>query len=183
MSEAQATRTLPQKLQVSGSGAAVITPLGPMTRLSLRADVDAAKALSTALGLDLPSTPLTSAEKNGRAAFWLGPDEGLLIDGNGADMMALRAGVKALHSAVDISHRNTAFEVKGEFAAAAINAGCPLDLSDASFPVGKCARTVLGKIEIVLWRKAADTFHVECWRSFSTYALGMLNEGASDAAV
>ena len=180
MLEAQATRTLPQKLTVSGSGSASILPLGPMTRLSLRADADAAKALSKALSLDLPMQPLTSAEKDGRAALWLGPDEWLLIDANGADMMPLVAGVKKLHSATDVSHRNTAFEVRGPQAAAAINAGCPLDLREGSFPVGKCARTVLGKIEVIVWRKSADTFHVECWRSFSTYALGMLNEGASD---
>jgi sarcosine oxidase subunit gamma len=181
MLEAQATRTLPQKLSSTGNGAALITALGPMTRMSLRADAEAAKALSKALGLDLPAQPLTATEKDGRAALWLGPDEWLLIDANGADMMALAAGVKKLHSAVDVSHRNTGFEVKGPMAATAINAGCPLDLRDTSFPVGKCARTVLGRIEIVLWRRSADTFHVECWRSFSAYALGMLNEGASDA--
>ena len=181
MLEAQATRTLPQKLMASGSGAAAVTPLGPMTRLSLRADADAVAALSKALGVTLPTTPLTASEKNGRVALWLGPDEWLLIDSTGADMMTLCAGVKKLHSAVDVSHRNTAFEVKGPLAAAAINAACPLDLRDSAFPVGKCARTVLGRIEIVLWRKAEDTYHVECWRSFSTYALGMLNEGASDA--
>lgn len=180
MLEAQATRTLPQKLTISGSGAASVLPLGPMTRLSLRADADAAKALSKALGLDLPMQPLTSSARDGRVAFWLGPDEWLLIDTNGADMMGLLAGVKTLHSATDVSHRNTAFEVKGPQAAAAINAGCPLDLRESAFPVGKCARTVLGKIEVIVWKKSADTFHVECWRSFSAYALGMLNEGASD---
>lgn len=181
MVEAQATRTLPQKLMGSGSGAAAVTPLAPMSRLSLRADADAVAALSKALGVTLPTAPLTAAEKDGRAALWLGPDEWLLIDANGSDMMALLSGVKKLHSAVDVSHRNTAFEVKGPQAAAAINAGCPLDLRDTAFPVGKCARTVLGKIEVIVWKKSADTFHVECWRSFSTYALGMLNEGASDA--
>lgn len=183
MLEAQATRTLTQKLTVSGSGAASVTPLGPMTRLSLRADADTAKALSKALDIDLPMAPLTSAEKNGRVAIWLGPDEWLLLDANGTDMMPLCASVKKPHSATDVSHRNTAFEVKGPQAAAAINAGCPLDLRDAAFPVGKCARTVLGKIEVIVWKKSADTFHVECWRSFSAYALGMLNEGASDATV
>ncbi|MCD2174025.1 sarcosine oxidase subunit gamma [Rhizobium sp. C4] len=182
MLEAQATRTLPQKLSASGSGTASVTPLQPMTRLSLRADADAVATLSKALGVTLPTAPLTSAEKDGRAALWLGPDEWLLIDASGADMMALLAGVNVLHSATDVSHRNTGFEVKGPMAAAAINAACPLDLRDTAFPVGKCARTVLGKIEVIVWKKSADTFHVECWRSFSTYALGMLNEGASDAA-
>ena len=90
--------------------------------------------------------------------------------------------MKALHSAVGISHRNIAIAVTGPAAAAAINAGCPQDLSLTAFPVGACSRTILGKIEIVLLRTAEDSFRVECWRSFSDYAWTFLTEAAKDAA-
>ena len=179
----EAERTPAFKPVISGSPVATLTPAANATRISLRADDKSAKALSKALGVRLPTAPLQSDAKDGRIALWLGPDEWLVIDETGADLMALAASVKDLHSAVDVSHRNTALIVKGPSAADAINTACPLDLSLAAFPVGKCARTVLGKIEIVLWRKAADEFRVECWRSFAPFALGMLNEGASDAAV
>jgi sarcosine oxidase, subunit gamma len=86
-----------------------------------------------------------------------------------------------LHSATDISHRNTAVIVKGRGAEVAINGGCPQDLSLAVFPVGACSRTVLGKAEVVLLRTAEDTFRVECWRSFAPYVSGLLNEAAEDA--
>ena len=72
--------------------------------------------------------------------------------------------------------------VTGPGAAATINAGCPQDLSLEAFPVGACSRTILGKIEIVLYRSAEDTFRVECWRSFSDYAFTFLTEAAKDAA-
>jgi sarcosine oxidase, subunit gamma len=183
MAEAQAIRTSVLKPVSGGSGAATLTPAAPASRISLRAGGDALKALSKALGLTLPEVPQASASKDGRTALWLGPDEWLVIDEDGADLMALCAGVKQLHSAVDISHRNTAIIVKGSMAAEAINAGCPMNLSGAAFPVGNCARTVLGKAEIVLHRTAEDEFRVECWRSFATFVLGLLSEGARDVAV
>ena len=86
-----------------------------------------------------------------------------------------------LHSAVDVSHRNTAILVEGPGAAAAINAGCPLDLSPRAFPVGACTRTIFGKVEIVLLRTGEESFRVEVWRSFSDYAFALLAEGARDA--
>ena len=90
----------------------------------------------------------------GRAhALWLGPDEWLVIDETG-DPLADCAGVKALHSAVGISHRNVAISVTGRPRPATISAGCPQDLSLDAFPVGACSRTILGKVEIVLLRTA-----------------------------
>ena len=166
-----------------GSAAARVTPGAPATRLSLRAGADALDALSAAFGLGLPTRPKTSSSANGRHALWLGPDEWLLIDETGADLMAIASGVSALHSATDVSHRNTAILVSGPAAARAIASGCPLDLGDAVFPVGAAARTVLGKIEVVLFRTGVEDYRVECWRSFSPYAFGLLCEGAEDAAL
>ncbi|MER9453056.1 sarcosine oxidase subunit gamma [Mesorhizobium sp. M0478] len=156
--------------------------LPPAERMSLRAPEASVAALSKALGLTLPKQPKTSAAKAGRTALWLGPDEWLVIDEAGKDPLADCAGVAALHSAVGISHRNVAFAVTGPAAAAAINAGCPQDLSLEAFPVGAASRTILGKCEILLLRTAADAFRVECWRSFSDYVFTFLSEAASDAA-
>jgi len=157
--------------------------LPPANRISLRAPAASVAALSKALGLTLPQKPKTSASKAGRTALWLGPDEWLLIDEAGKDPLADCADVSALHSAVGISHRNIAISVVGPAAAAAINAGCPQDLSLDAFPVGAASRTILGKAEIVLLRTAPDAFRVECWRSFSDYVFTFLSEGSRDAAV
>jgi sarcosine oxidase subunit gamma len=141
--------------------------LPPAERISLSAPPTSVAALSKALGVALPQTPKTAVTKDRRSALWLGPDEWLVIDEAGKDPLADCAGVKALHSAVGISHRNIAIAVSGPAAATTVNAGCPQDLSLTAFPVGACSRTVLGKIEIVLVRTAEDGFRVECWRSFS----------------
>ena len=181
MAEAIRTKPLPEK--TLGSGIASVTAAPEASRISLRAGPEAIEVLSTALDLGLPTRPKASESKNGRMAFWLGPDEWLVIDQNGADLIALCASVSAPHSSVDISHRNTAIIVSGPGAQDAVNGACPLDLSLKAFPVGACTRTLLAKIEIVLYRSSEDTFRVECWRSFAPYAFGMLNEGAIDVSI
>lgn len=179
----QALRKAPLGRSHGGSAGARVTPAAPATRLSLRAGADALGALSSAFGLTLPTRPKTSASANGRHALWLGPDEWLLIDETGADLMAAAASAGVLHSATDVSHRNTAVLVSGPDAAGAIASACPLDLGNAVFPVGAAARTVLGKIEVVLLRSGEEDYRVECWRSFAPYAFGILAEGAEDAVL
>ncbi len=159
-----------------------VAVLPPAHRISLRAPTQSVAALSKALGLTLPQKPKGSAAKGTRTALWLGPDEWLVIDDGAKDPLDACASVDALHSAVEISHRNVAFSVTGAGAENTISAGCPQDLSLAVFPVGACSRTVLGKAEIVLLRTAEDAFRVECWRSFSDYVYGFLTEAARDAA-
>lgn len=177
-----AIRSLPLSGRHGGSAAVRLTPAAPASRVSLRAPEGSLAALSSALGLTLPATPKTSARSDGRSALWLGPDEWLVIDETGADLMAALAGCGALHAATDVSHRNTAVIVSGPGAEATLSGGCPQDLSLEVFPVGACSRTVFGKVEIVLLRTEDDTFRVECWRSFSDYAFSLLAEAAQDAA-
>ncbi|MBB4063039.1 sarcosine oxidase subunit gamma [Gellertiella hungarica] len=166
-----------------GSAVARLTPAAPASRISLRAPAASVEALSGALAVALPVKPKTSASANGRHALWIGPDEWLIIDESGADLVAEAGKSGALHSAADVSHRNTAVIVSGPKADVAINAGCPQDLSLAIFPVGACSRTLVGKAEVVLYRTAADTFRVEVWRSFAAYVFGLIAEGAEDAAL
>lgn len=167
--------------EASGQGVRVAV-LPPAERISLRAPAASVAALSKALGVKLPTKPKTSATAAGRTALWLGPDEWLVIDEGGGDMIADCAAVSQLHSAVGISHRNVAISVAGPNCEGTISSGCPQDLSLGSFPVGACSRTILGKSEIVVLRTAEDAFRVECWRSFSDYVFAFLADAAKDAA-
>lgn len=177
---AHATRMEPLAGRAGGAAGITLTPAAPARRVSLRVDPADAKALSKALGLELPMLPKTSVRNDkGRLAAWIGPDEWLLIDEN-ADPLADLSKAKVLHSAADISHRNTAIVLTGKGARATLEAGCPQNLSDAVFPVGAATRTVMGKIEVVILRTGEQEFRVECWRSFSDYAFSMLSEAAKD---
>jgi sarcosine oxidase subunit gamma len=86
------------------------------------------------------------------------------------------------HSLVDISHRQAALELSGTHAAWLLNAGCPLDLSTAAFPVDTVTRTVFIKAEIVLWRTGTESFRLEFGRSFRGYVAGMLAEVTRELA-
>lgn len=154
------------------------------TRFSFRGSRAAHAAAGSVFGLALPTTVCRAAMQTGRAALWLGPDEQLLM-APADDLVGLKSAFAAAlrdiaHSLVDVSHRQGALELRGPDAAWLLAAGCPLDLDTASFPVGMCTRTVFAKADIVLWRTAAETFHVEVWRSFTAYLVGVLQEVARE---
>jgi sarcosine oxidase subunit gamma len=117
--------------------------------------------------------------------LWLGPDEWLLL-ADGADAATVGEVLESVldgtaHSLVDVSHRQIGLTASGPAAARVLNAGCPLDLDLKAFPVGMATRTVLDKVEIVLWRRAETTFHIEIWRSFAPYLVGSLAVAARGA--
>ena len=167
--------------RAAGSANVSVTPAPDASRVSLRARPDAVVALSKALAIDLPMKPKTSTVKGTRTAFWLGPDEWLVLDVSGKDLVAECAKSKILHSAVDVSQRNTAVIVSGANAEGTLSAGCPQNLSDKAFPVGAVSRTLLGKVEVIIHRTGAETFRVECWRSFADYVFTYLSDAARDS--
>ncbi len=176
----QLQRAHPLSGRLVSNAGVTVEPAPEAPRMILRAGKSALPALSKALGVKLPTKPKKSANGNGRIAIWLGPDEWLVIDLQSGDPAADCAAVKVLHSAVDVSHRNTAIIVSGTHSAAVINGGCPLDLSLDAFPAGAATRTVFGKAEIILLRETEDRFRIECWRSFSDYVFGFLEAAAVD---
>jgi sarcosine oxidase subunit gamma len=139
-------------------------------------------ACGMAFGVEPPSRLGPAGGSEGRAALWLGPDEWLLI-ADGADIGGVLESVLegTAHSLVDVSHRQIALIASGPAAARVLNAGCPLDLDLKAFPVGMATRTLFDKVEIVLWRRAEATFHVEIWRSFAPFLAGSLAEAARGA--
>ncbi len=169
-------------IQVEGSVTVAPTPYA--TRFSFRGDAKAASACSKGFGVLLPNDLLKAESDQGRTAISLGPDEWLLIAPDG-EVESLEAAIaKALgdqhQSLVDISHRNTAFTVSGLKAETLLASGCLLDLHISAFPVGMATRTIYSKADIILWRTAPDTFHVELWRSFVPFVWGLLEEAAHE---
>lgn len=177
MVEAQRTHPLQDRLY-AGNGVAV-TPVKFHDRVSLRADKEAIAGLGKAIGVALPKDIRTANTKDEVSALWIGPDEWFVIGPQGTGLEEKLNKVKSgLFSVVPIGHRNTGMFVSGKNAVAVLNAGCPQDLSLDAFPISACTRTIMGKAEIILWRKDEHRFHVECWRSFSNYVWKHLTEAA-----
>ncbi len=179
---ANAERIHPLDARVFGGNGVVLNPVEARERISLRADDKAIAGLGKAIGLTLPKKPGKTISKGEVSALWIGPDEWLIIAAEGSDVETKLNKVKTgLYSVVAVNHRNTAIVVSGINAVNALNGGCPRDLSLEAFPVGDCSRTIIGKAEVVLWRLAEDSFHVECWRSFSDYVWKYLSDSAKSA--
>lgn len=156
----------------------LLRQLPPASRLVLRGGPQVLVVAADTLGLQHNETPCRAVRNDARAALWLGPDERLLIGPAEAareiEGLLQRALAGMAHSLVEISHGQTAFEVRGARAAAALNIGCPLDLDPESFPVDMCTRTVFAKAQVVLWRTDIETFRVETARSFAPYVTKIL---------
>lgn len=184
MAEAQRTAAFAGLDAIGRKGRFSLEPLPDLCRFAFRGSEAAADDLSLAYGAELSREPLRANETtDGRAALWLGPDEWLLIAPEAdraaiVDIVARTVTMPA--SLVDISHRNTGVLLRGSRVEAVLNAGCPLDLDISAFARGMSTRTLMGKVEIVLWRKAADTFHLECGRSFAPYVHGFIAEAARE---
>jgi sarcosine oxidase subunit gamma len=161
-----------------------LTDLPPYTRLILRGRAAAIEAATAPLGFPLPQLSCRAATLGERSALWLGPDEWLiLVPLSDPVAKALEQAMQDCpHAVVDVSHRQCAIELTGATAADVLSAGCPLDLDAGVFPVGMCTRTILGRSEIVLWRTADETFHLEVARSFAPYVRAFLRETARDYA-
>lgn len=160
-------------------------PLPASARFSLRFRTKDAAAVNAAAALGIDTPINTCVVSSARTLARLGPDEWLLLcpEAQGAvlqqDIDMALAG--RAYSLVDIGHRNVAISVEGEHARSILNAGCPLDLRDRSFPPGSATRTLLGKAEIVLLRPGIDQiYRVECWRSFAPYVHAFLREAARE---
>lgn len=157
--------------------AVFVSEAGPATRFLFRGNP---VLIGSTFGIELPTVPMRAQADGARAALWLGPDEWLLL-GPEADGPSLGVALSdALRgqpvSLVDVGHRQIGLVVTGPRADLLLNAGCPLNLDPAAFPVGMCTRTILAKAEIVLWRTADDTFRLEVARSFAPYVVAFLAE-------
>jgi sarcosine oxidase subunit gamma len=151
-----------------------------MARFILRGDAEVVRLAGAAIGMEIPGTALLASEAARRAALWLGPDEWLLLAPADEEQTVAQALAESLaavpHALVNVGHREISAEISGPRAADVLNAGCPLDLDLAAFPVGMCTRTVLAKAQIVLWRTGPETFQLHVWRSFFPYVRDFLIE-------
>jgi sarcosine oxidase, subunit gamma len=150
------------------------------SRLILQCDAQARIAASTTWGVPFAEEPCRAHFAGERATLWLGPEEHLMWQASRAVALPIEELERALspypHSLVDVSHRQGALEIVGRYAPTILAGACPLDLDLRKFPVNMCTRTVLAKVEVVLWRTAPETFHMEVGTSLLRYTQDLLAE-------
>lgn len=172
---------LAQAFALSGEWGSIATAPA-QARWVLQAGPDMIPDIEKAWASALPGQMLRADEASDRAALRIGPDEWLLIADDAASVRNLQSACAGKPcSLVDISHRNIGIDLSGPAAARILNAGNPLDLSDAAFPPGMATRTLYGKAEIILWRRADGSgWRIEVWRSFADYVRMYLTQAVAD---
>ncbi len=162
---------------------ATLSDGGHFSRVVLRGYDLAAQGLGGVLGVQPPIEINRAITAGTRTVMKLGPDEWLILAEAEAEIQLDRLPAANL-AAVDVSHRQAALSLAGTAVEAVVSAGCPLPLDIASFPVNRATRTLFAKTEIVLWRTAANAFHLEVARSFVPYLIAHLNRAIeAEAAI
>ena len=158
----------------------------PRGRIDLRGDpADPAfvTAVSGILGLEPPTTPNTARSAGAATVLWLGPDAWLIeteraMEAEIAETLA--QALSDLHCSVAVvGDGSVAFSVSGPKAADVLAKGMTLDLDPTRFRAGHCARSLLARIPVLLYRPGDDlVFEVTVARSYSEHALDWLEDAA-----
>jgi sarcosine oxidase, subunit gamma len=153
---------------------------------NLRGDSRAARfvdAVQADLG-PLPVEPMTSTRYAESTLLWLGPRSWLFVTGAAAparDFDASRNAIAAAGGALfDVSASHVAWTISGRHAGRVLNRECPLDLRSRAFPRGRCAQSVLGHINVLVYRPRDEvSFVTMVARSFADDAWHALTTAAS----
>ena len=161
-----------------------LTLMPERMRYSLRCKKSDLAGIKKSSGLKLPTKTGRTEMSQAQIILCLGPDEWLVIadakEKNKLKKIFAKIEKDYVVSITDISHRNIRLGITGQNAVAALNVGCPLDLSLDAFPIGKTTRTVFESVTIILTRTGVNDFNIECWRSFAPYIRDFFSRIAND---
>ncbi len=125
--------------------------------VNLRGDPDDKAFLegaAKALRLSLPLMANTCAQQGGTEAWWVGPDEWLLLVASAGEQALIDAVEKecaGLHfAATEITGGYACFDLEGPGLTDFLARGVPLDLHPQGFAPGQCAQTLMGLIGVAL---------------------------------
>ena len=161
----------------------------PLAQINLRGDANDSvfkDAVQTVAGCGFPgeANTVSRSATGDRSIAWLGPDEWLLVGGEGegpalcADLAASLTGRHA--STLDVSANRMIIEVSGSGARDLLAKGCSLDLHSREFAADDCAQTLLAHVQIILEQvDDAPTFRIYVRPSFSRYLADWLLKAAA----
>jgi sarcosine oxidase, subunit gamma len=163
------------------------TERGLLTHVNLRGDPGDGAFLSSVrdvIGVELPIAANTISTGARCVAYWLGPDEWLVIAAPepGIDWVsALQAAIGERFSAVtDVSGGQTVVVLRGAAVRELLAKDCPLDLHPDALGIGQCAQTRLAKAAVLLRPLADGAMEIVVRRSFADYFWLWLEEAAAE---
>lgn len=153
-----------------------------LSQIDLRAEPSgpALARVEQALEVAVPHhQPGCAAGSRELSVLWLGPDEWLVVGPDGhADRIATaaRGALEGAHgSVVDVSANRTALRLAGIGARDVLEKVCSLDLHPRGFGPGRCAQTLLGRTQAVLWQRSTEpSYRILVRNSFADYLTDLL---------
>jgi len=143
-----------------GGGAAALTPLGGGTRFILRGDAAAIGPKLADAGVILPETACAMAATDMARVLWLGPDEWMILPGDGQAASVVQAVRSALsdthHQLVDVSEYYTEIGVSGVRARDLLARLTTLDMHPRGLQPGDVKGSMFGRVPALL-RLAPDS--------------------------
>jgi sarcosine oxidase subunit gamma len=160
---------------VTGARGVTLAEWPFVSMVNVRVDPDSAAAtrIEKTLGAPLPREHGRTTTSGGHTAFWLGPDEWLVLAQAevGSVVDELRGALAAdPGSVVDVSANRTTLELSGPAARQVLEKGCPLDLHPRVFGPGRAVSTTVGPISVLLWQvDDGPTYRLLPRSSFADY--------------
>ncbi|MET7517444.1 sarcosine oxidase subunit gamma family protein [Streptomyces sp. NPDC005480] len=160
---------------VTGARGVTLTEWPFVSMVNLRVNPASAAAIRVekTLGAPLPREHGETTSSGAHTAFWLGPDEWLVLSQaeEGVEATELRGALAAdPGSVVDVSANRTTLELSGPAARQVLEKGCPLDLHPRVFGPGRAVPTTVGPIAVLLWQvDDGPTYRLLPRSSFADY--------------
>ena len=154
--------------------------------LNLRGDPDDPTfldAVSTAASVTLPTEPGNWNSGWGSSAYWLGPDEWLLIVVDGEQPRVerqLREAVRDPLSVVDVSGGFVHVNLSGVDAGKVLQKSSPYDYHPRNFPAGRCVQTVFAQATALVAAAEDGSFDLVFRRSYADYLVRWIADAAEE---
>ncbi len=153
---------------------------------------DAGRAISTGLGVELPTDGGTFTSGNTEfgavQVLWMGPDEFLIISPERTEIVVQAAIHRWLGGSwaavVDVSAQRTTISLSGRHARDVLAHGCSADLHPRVAPTGTCMATLLAQTGVILQVLDADAgdFQLLVRSSFAGYFAAWVADAAAEYA-
>ncbi len=156
-----------------------------LTQVDVRAEAPSLSRVERALGRTPPREPNAVEGDEHEAVLWLGPDEWLVVGPDGRAARTVRAVEEALAgtpgSVVDVSANRTTVRLEGPAAREVLEKVCSVDLHPRVFGTGRCAQTLVGRSQAVLWQVGTTPgYRLFVRNSFANYLADLLLDAVAE---
>ena len=154
--------------------------------VNLRGDAGEARLRNVAqqvAGVALPREPGTWNRADRSCAYWLGPDEWLLVvTGNdGLEIEGpLRDALDGRFSVTDVTGAQVMVELSGPDVGKVLQKSSPYDFHPRGFPPGRCVQTVFAKATALVAAREDGAFDIAFRRSYADYLRRWIEDAATE---